>query len=103
GIAHMSDITQVQVEMKEDTYHHQSQVFKAMAEAGISVDFINISPTKVVYTIPHALTDKAIRILESLAYEPEITRNCAKVSAVGAGMTGVPGVASKIVGALTNA
>src|SRR5699024_6280322 len=102
GIAHLSDITQVQVEIKEEAYLHQPQVFKAMAEAGISVDFINISPTKVVYTIPHILTEKAVQILESLEYEPEITRNCAKVSAVGAGMTGVPGVASKIVGALTN-
>lgn len=103
GIAHMSNITQVQVEMKEEAYRHQSHVFKAMAEAGISVDFINISPTKVVYTIPHTLTDKAVQILEALEYEPEITMNCAKVSAVGAGMTGIPGVASKIVGALTNA
>lgn len=103
GIAHMSHITQVQVEMKEEADYQQSQVFKAMAEAGISVDFINISPTKIVYTIPHGLTDKAIGILEALEYEPEVTKNCAKVSAVGAGMTGVPGVASKIVGSLTNA
>lgn len=102
GIAHMSSIAQIQVDMKEEANHHQSQVFKAMAEAGISVDFINISPTRVVYTIPHVLTDKAIQILEALAYEPQVIKNCAKVSAVGAGMTGVPGVASKIVGALTN-
>lgn len=103
GIAHMSEVTQIQVEIKEDVNHHQSQVFKAMAEAGISVDFINISPTKVIYTIPHTLTDKAIHILESLAYEPKITKNCAKVSAVGAGMTGVPGVTSKMIDALTDA
>src|SRR5699024_6197186 len=102
GIAHMSDITQIQVEMKDEAHHHQSHVFKVMAEAGISVDFINISPTKVVYTIPHTLINKAIQILESFNYEPEVTRNCVKVSAVGAGMAGVPGVASKIVGALTN-
>lgn len=103
GIAHMSEVTQIQVEIKEDVNYHQSQVFKAMAEAGISVDFINISPSKVIYTIPHTLTDKAIGILESLGYAPKITTNCAKVSAVGAGMTGVPGVTSKMIDALTNA
>lgn len=101
GIAHVSDVTQIQVEIKGDAYSHQSDVFKAMADAGISVDFINISPTKIIYTIPHTLTDKAFHILETLGYAPETTTNCAKVSAVGAGMTGVPGVASRIIDALT--
>src|SRR5690625_1963165 len=45
GIAHMSSITQLRVQTKEGAYHFQSDVFKAMAEAGISVDFINISPS----------------------------------------------------------
>ncbi|MBM7598544.1 aspartate kinase [Virgibacillus halotolerans] len=103
GIAHMASITQIKVQTKEEAYRMQSEVFKAMAEAGISVDFINISPTGVIYTVPDVFTDKAVKILETLGFHPEITKNCAKVSAVGAGMTGVPGVASRIVGALTNA
>ncbi|MBP2077709.1 aspartate kinase [Oceanobacillus polygoni] len=102
GIAHMSSITQIKVKTKESAYRLQSEVFKAMAESGISVDFINISPTGVIYTVPEALTEKAVHILEVLGFYPEITEGCAKVSAVGAGMTGVPGVASKIVQALTN-
>ncbi|MFD2759895.1 aspartate kinase [Lentibacillus juripiscarius] len=103
GIAHMSSITQIKVQTKEETHRLQSDVFKAMAEAGISVDFINISPTGVIYTVPDAHTEKAVHILETLGFYPEITENCAKVSAVGAGMTGVPGVASRIVQSLTNA
>jgi len=103
GIAHLSSITQIRVQTKESAYRLQSEVFKAMAEAGISVDFINISPTGVVYTVPESLTEKAVEILEVLGFHPEITKGCAKVSAVGAGMNGVPGVASKIVQALTNA
>ncbi|WP_339227760.1 aspartate kinase [Oceanobacillus sp. FSL K6-2867] len=102
GIAHMSSISQIKVKTKESAYRLQSEVFKAMAEAGISVDFINISPTGVIYTVPEALTEKAVHILEVLGFYPEVTEGCAKVSAVGAGMTGVPGVASKIVQALTN-
>ncbi|PAV30053.1 aspartate kinase [Virgibacillus profundi] len=103
GIAHLVSITQIKVPTREDVFHLQSNVFKAMAEAGISIDFINISPTGVIYTVPEAFTKKAVNILENLGFQPEITENCAKVSVVGAGMTGIPGVASKIVQALTNA
>src|SRR5690625_2313761 len=102
GIAHLTEITQIKVSMSEEEHHLQSDIFKAMSGAGISVDFINISPSGVIYTIPTASTEMAITILETLGFHPEITHNCAKVSAVGAGMTGVPGVASKIVQALTD-
>ncbi|MDL4840118.1 aspartate kinase [Aquibacillus rhizosphaerae] len=103
GIAHMSDITQIKVYAETEAYQLHSQVFKVMAEAGISVDFINISPTGVVYTIPEIFTEKAVELLEDLSYKPETIRNCAKVSLVGAGMTGVPGVTAKIVHTLTDA
>lgn len=102
GIAHMAGITQIRVNSTSEPYQLHSQVFKIMAEAGISVDFINISPTGVVYTIPEDYTDKAIELLKELSYEPEVTKNCAKVSLVGAGMTGVPGVTAKIVQTLTD-
>ncbi|MDY0408202.1 aspartate kinase [Paracerasibacillus soli] len=101
GIAHIANIAQIKVNMKEGS-SRQSDV-KAMADAGISVDFINISPTGVVYTVPNTHREKAISILKTLGFESETTDNCAKVSAVGAGMTGVPGVASRIVQALTEA
>ncbi|WP_085992364.1 aspartate kinase [Oceanobacillus senegalensis] len=102
GIAHMSSISQIKVQTKGEVYRIQSEIFKAMAEAGISVDFINISPAGVVYTVPDTMTNKATHVLETLGYYPEVTEKCAKVSAVGAGMTGVPGVAAKIVEALTD-
>jgi len=102
GIAHMSQLTQIRVQTKEESYRKQSEVFKAMAEAGISLDFINISPAGVVFTVPNALAETAVSILRNLGFHLETTENCAKVSAVGAGMTGVPGVAAKIVQALTD-
>lgn len=102
GIANMSSITQIRIQTKEEDYHLQSVIFKSMAEANISVDFINISPRMVVYTVPDTHANRAVGILKTLGFEPEITKNCAKISAVGAGMSGVSGVASKIVQALTN-
>lgn len=102
GITHIDAITQIKVPTKENAYRLQSDVFKAMAEADISVDFINISPSEVVYTVPNSATEQAVNILKTLGFEPKITKNCAKVSAVGAGMTGVPGVMHRIVQALTD-
>ncbi len=97
GIAHLSNITQIKVFAKKEQYNLQSEVFKAMANEKISVDFINISPNQVIYTVSEEMTNKAISVLRDLGYEPVIERDCAKVSVVGAGMAGVPGVTSKIV------
>lgn len=101
GIAHVSNVSQIKVYAKKDQYNLEVEVFKAMANEQISVDFINISPNNVVYTVSDHVAEKARKILQSLGYEPEIEKNCAKVSVVGAGITGVPGVAAKIVTALS--
>ncbi|MFC4320127.1 aspartate kinase [Litchfieldia salsa] len=101
GIAHVSNVSQIKVQAKKGQYNVQTEVFKAMAKEQISVDFFNITPTSVVYTVAGDKTDKAINVLEALGYQPTVTRECAKVSTVGAGMNGVPGVTAKIVSALS--
>ncbi|PLR77689.1 aspartate kinase [Bacillus sp. V3-13] len=101
GIAHVSNVSQIKVYAKKNQYNLQAEVFKAMANEKISVDLINISPNGVVYTVTDEVTDHAINVLENLGHEPVVERNCAKVSVVGAGMAGVPGVAAKIVTALS--
>ncbi|MFB7139501.1 aspartate kinase [Gottfriedia sp. NPDC056225] len=100
GIAHVPNVTQIRVTSKEHTFDLHSQVFKAMANKGISVDFINISPNGVVYTVSDEVSTKAIDVLKGIGYEPSYTTGCAKVSIVGAAIAGVPGVTSKIVTAL---
>ncbi|HZG72942.1 MAG TPA: aspartate kinase [Chondromyces sp.] len=101
GIAHVNSIAQIKVQAKKDQYNVQAEVFKAMANANISVDFINISPTGVIYTVAETMAQRASEILKKLGYDPIVEKGCAKVSVVGAGMTGVPGVTSKIVTALS--
>lgn len=101
GIAHVSNVTQIKVLAKDGPYDLHAQVFKEMANEGISVDFINISPTGVAYTVSDDLADRAVTVLRAIGYEPLVARQCAKVSIVGAGITGVPGVTSKIVTALS--
>ncbi|PTX58638.1 aspartate kinase [Melghirimyces profundicolus] len=101
GITQMANVTQIKVPAKEDQYDLQLKVFKAMAENGISVDFININPSGVIYTVYDHVADAAEEILRSMELEPELLRGCAKISVVGAGIAGVPGVMSKIAEALT--
>lgn len=101
GIAHVSNVTQIKVFAKKDQYYLQAEVFKAMANEKISVDFINISPNGVVYTVTDEMTERAIKVLKEIGHEPVVERYCAKVSVVGAGIAGVPGVTSRIVTALS--
>lgn len=102
GIAHVPNITQIKVFAKEGQYDTQLQVFKAMARHNISVDFINVNPVGVAYTVHDQMAEKAAGILQEMGYEPQMMPHCAKVSVVGAGMAGVPGVMAQIVEALTN-
>lgn len=101
GIAHVPNLTQIKVLAKEGQYDVQVEVFKAMAAHRISVDFINVNPRGVAYTVRKEQDQQAIEIIHNLGYEVLATPNCAKVSCVGAGMAGVPGVMAHIVEALT--
>src|SRR5699024_815096 len=93
GFAHLKSITQIKVHIKEDEQRRQSIVFKTMAEAGISVDFINISPSEIVFTVLTDMAMIAVRLLKAQKFSVDYVKNCAKISAIGSGMTGVPGVA----------
>jgi aspartate kinase len=102
GIAHVTGITQLSVQTDQEIDILQSKVFQSMAEANISVDFIHISLTGVTYTIQNSDVHKAVDILKEIGLQPKMEKDCAKVSTVGAGMSGVPGVTAKIVQSLAS-
>lgn len=102
SIAYVDNVAQIKVSANEGQYNLQYEVFKAMAQEDISVDFINISPNNVVYTVPNLVLPKAIDALKKKGYNPKVEKNCAKVSVIGAGIAGVPGVTAKIVRALSS-
>ncbi|EAC8103551.1 aspartate kinase [Listeria monocytogenes] len=99
GVAHVTNLTQISVQT--DTVKAQQQAFKILADAGISLDFINISTNSVIFTVPEEKSHVVKQLLEDEALETSVRQACAKVSIVGAGITGVPGVTAKIVGALS--
>ncbi|EAD5567305.1 aspartate kinase [Listeria monocytogenes] len=99
GVAHVTNLTQISVQT--DTVKAQQLAFKILADAGISLDFINISTNSVIFTVPEEKSHVVKQLLEDEALETSVRQACAKVSIVGAGITGVPGVTAKIVGALS--
>ncbi|MFH5183226.1 aspartate kinase [Paenibacillus sp. TAB 01] len=101
GIANFSDITQIHVAAGDGVYDLQLKVFKSMAQHHISVDFINVNPSGVVYTVFDYEAERALSILTELGYKPAYVPHCAKVSIIGGGMNGVPGIMAHIVEALT--
>ncbi|MFG1731451.1 aspartate kinase [Paenibacillus sp. 843] len=100
GVAYVSNITQISVEC-DRTEGLQLKVFKSMAEHSISVDFINVTPTGVLYTVFDSDSEKAIEVLQSLDLKPKSLSGCAKVSVIGGGINGVPGIMAKIVESLS--
>lgn len=102
GIAHTQGVAQIQVTASDRAFELQLQVFKAMARNRISVDFINVTASGAVFTVRDDQSDKALKILSEIGYEAICTRECAKVSVIGGGMNGVPGIMAQIVEALTN-
>jgi aspartate kinase len=101
GIAHFTNITQIQVAAVDGEFDLQLRVFKTMAQHQISVDFINVNPSGVVYTVFDHEAERAVQLLKAQGYEPKFTSGCAKVSMIGGGMNGVPGIMAHIVEALT--
>ncbi|REE94476.1 aspartate kinase [Paenibacillus taihuensis] len=101
GVAHVSGVTQITVQAQDGPSDVQLQVFQAMARHQISVDFINVNPGGAVYTVFDHDADKAVSVLREIGYSPKAVNGCAKISVIGGGMNGVPGIMARIVEALT--
>jgi aspartate kinase len=72
-----------------------------MADNGISVDLINVHPGQIMFTIAEDLADKATAQLQEFGCDVHTTLDCAKVSVVGGGINGVPGVMASFIEALS--
>ncbi|WP_434511661.1 aspartate kinase [Desulfitobacterium sp. AusDCA] len=105
GIAHTPNVTQICVPTSAlpDNLQANKQIFKGMALADISVDFISVQSDAVYYTVRDDEADKAVKILKNMGFNPSVIPSCAKVSVVGAGIHGVPGVMADMVEALSDA
>ena len=97
GIAHQTGLTQFTVKSEDCS---ADRLFDLLAVNDLSVDFINISPEKYVFNLnrEHSLVAKTV--LSKAEIPVSIVEDCVKVSIVGAGIMGTPGITAKMVGAL---
>ncbi len=101
GVTSLSHITQFRISKKpEDAIKAEREIFHRLAEEGVSLDFISIQPEEIRFTVKEENESLVQSLLEKMGYRFHILPHCAKVAAVGAGMTGKPGVMSRVVDAL---
>lgn len=105
GITYTSNLAQFKIDISDvkDKNSLELKVFKSLAVADISVDFINIHPDVIMFTVGVGNTQKAVEVLKRIDMYPDVELNCAKVAVVGAAMTGIPGVMAQVVEALSEA
>jgi len=105
GLAHLTNITQVKVGPLDgnDVQLAKVKVLKTMAEARISIDMVGVAPNSIFFIINGDDTEKARTALEKAGYKTVVETGCAKISVIGAGMEGVPGVMADVMESLDRA
>jgi len=101
GVTHVTGLAQVTIHTNEA--ERSIPVFRSLASAGISVDLINVSPEAKRFCMEERRVQQAETILRQMGLEPAIRTGCAKVSVVGSGMRGRPGVMATVAEALSAA
>ncbi|QSQ09964.1 Aspartokinase [Koleobacter methoxysyntrophicus] len=100
GIAHTMNVSQIVIKMSEEDKLLEEKIFRKLADEHISIDLINLFPDLKVFTVNKDCIGKSVAILKDFGVDYKVNEDCAKVSVVGVGMRGVPGVMAKIIEAL---
>ncbi|MEG1255175.1 aspartate kinase [Clostridium sp.] len=98
GITHMEN--RVQIRISNNSKKHCNDIFKTLAEEGISIDLISVFLKDQIFTISNYDLEKFKKIGVDLDIKYEYTENCSKISIIGSKMRGIPGVMSRILKAL---
>ncbi|MDR1422943.1 MAG: aspartate kinase [Coriobacteriales bacterium] len=89
--------------VKDDVQAHmaaQTNVYRALACAGISIDMFTPMNDRVVFSIASADTEHAIAALKPLGLDLACRPHLGKLTLIGAGMHGVPGVMAQVADCL---
>lgn len=108
AVTHSEGVSRVRVTLPglEGTTGHmvaQAQVYRAMADAGVSLDMFTPVGETLVFSVDASAVERACAVLEALGFDHTVTAGLAKVTLVGAGMHGVPGVMARMATCLSDA
>ncbi|HET6275777.1 MAG TPA: aspartate kinase [Candidatus Cybelea sp.] len=79
------------------------EMFRRVAETGISIDQVTINQAGVAFVVDGDRGNEIRKLLGDLNLAVRMREACAKLSIVGSGMRGAPGVVHRIVEALSRA
>jgi len=103
ALAHLPDVVQLKIRRKDGDLGKPLAALETLAQNGISIDLITLLPELLAFTVKEDAVDRAANLLSKLSFPAEVSRQCAKVSIIGAGMRGRPGVMARVVHALHGA
>ena len=114
GVAHDTNVAKIAVKGVPDQPGVAYKIFSALANANVDVDMIIQSvrdsdgSNDILFTVAKTDLVEATSVVESLkdemgGFNYDVEINVAKVSIVGAGMLGSPGIAAGMFGALAKA
>lgn len=108
AVSHTEGIARFTVALPgpEDSPEHmgaQTQVYRSMAQAEVSLDMFTPAAGSLIFTVPESSAPMASVVLDRLGMGFAVRHGLAKVTLVGAGMHGVPGVMSAMADHLANA
>ncbi|HEY5094863.1 MAG TPA: aspartate kinase [Candidatus Eremiobacteraceae bacterium] len=81
----------------------ERDAFKKLADAEISIDCVNVNAAGIFFIVADREYERAHALFEDGPLALRARRDCAKISIVGAGMRGTPGVVYRVVDALSRA
>lgn len=105
AVSHVDGIARVTIEVPgaEDASPHMralTRVFRAMADAEVSLDMFTPCGGSLVFSFEESRLPEAVRVLDRIGLPYAVETGLAKVTLVGAGMHGVPGVMARTSEAL---
>lgn len=93
GIAHVAELTQFTISADNLV---QVKLLQQLSAEKISIDFINLNEHEVIFNLPLKESLRVRDILAEKKMKFNAQPDCAKISVVGAGIAGVPGVVYQI-------
>jgi aspartate kinase len=103
AVSHADGIGRVAVTLPEGPERDATltAIFRAMADGGVSLDMFTPVDGRLVFSLPEDQAGQATAILDGLGVHYAVREGLAKVTLVGAGMHGVPGVMARVAEALS--
>jgi aspartate kinase len=105
AVSHVDDVARFRVLLPRDdeSGDHmaaQTAVYRTMAEAGVSLDMFTPCGDHMVFSTSDAAAAEAGCVLDGLDLPHDVEPGLAKVTLIGAGMHGVPGVMARLASSL---